>query len=85
MASKAKAIADYLVSEGTERTTSGNYIFSFDDIEELFSVTVDDKLITDIEKCLDYEVVATLDTYDGIFDLYFYTDYCPNCEEVYDE
>ena len=78
----ARIIADHMTKEGTEMTLSGSYIFSFDEINQLFSTSLPDDmdLVEKITDALDPDIVADADTTEG-FDLVFYLDYCPNVEE----
>ena len=36
VSNNAKAIADYMLDEGSEQTSSGNWIFSYDEINNRF-------------------------------------------------
>ena len=79
----AKTIADYLIDEGTENTTSGNMHFSFDEINRRFGVSLpeDADMLENIAYSLmDGEnslVVSDVIT-DSDIDVMFYTMYCPN-------
>ena len=77
----AQTIADHMTKKGTEMTLSGSYIFSFDEINQLFSTSLPDDmdLVEKITDALDTEIVADADTTEG-FDLVFYLDHCPNAE-----
>ena len=82
---KYQQIADYMINEGCDQTSSGNYIFYYDEINEKFGVNLpdDNQLLDDIAKYIteeQHEIVADLDLSQG-FDLDFYTDYCPNIDE----
>lgn len=85
VSNKAKTIADYMIAEGCEQTSSGNWIFTYDEINRRFGTDLpnDAKLINQIA---DYiyanksDVVADHDLSQG-FDLDFYTDCCPNIDE----
>ena len=48
----AQTIAEYMIDEGTELTSSGNYHFSFDEINERFGTNLpSDKAMLDILTC----------------------------------
>ena len=81
----AKAIADYMIAEGCEQTSSGNWIFAYDEINKRFGTDLpnDAELIDQIAEYIHAEksdMVADLDLSQG-FDLDFYTDHCPNINE----
>lgn len=86
---KANRIANYMVDIGIRNTTTGNYIFAYPEINEMFRVNLpkDRNLLLEILDIL-YDrydtVIAELD-WDQIqsagFDFIFYLDYCPNLED----
>ena len=80
--SYAQTIAGYMIDEGTERTESGNYHFSFAEINERFGTSLpgDKKMLDKIVSSLDSEIVADVNTTED-FDLMFYPDYCPYAED----
>ena len=79
----AAEAAEFMVNEGRKQTTSGNYHFEFDEIEDMVGAVVDEKFKKRV-----YEYVfgtagycvAELDMSED-FDFVFYTAYCPNAEE----
>ena len=80
-----KSISDYMIAEGSEQTTSGNWIFTYDEINEQFGTDLpnDAELINQVAEYICAEksdVVSDLDLSQG-FDLDFYTDHCPNIDE----
>ena len=80
-----KAISDYMIAEGSEQTTSGNWIFTYDEINNKFGTDLpnDAELINQITEyiyAVKSDVVSDLDLSQG-FDLDFYTDHCPNIDE----
>lgn len=85
VSNKAKTIADYMIAEGCEQTSSGNWIFTYDEINRRFGTDLpnDAELINQIA---DYiyanknDVVADHVLSQG-FDLDFYTDCYPNIDE----
>lgn len=86
-----KHIVDYMIMHGTENTTSGNYIFTVDELSEIFKL--DSSFIINHE----VDILNELYTRDEIlgeiwmerdsdfviesFDLNFGTDYCPNLDD----
>ena len=78
----AQTIAEHLIDESTDNTHSGNYHFSFQEINERFGTSLpsDKELLEKIVSSLDYEMVADVDTTED-FDLMFYLAYCPNAED----
>ena len=77
-----EAIANYMVVKGCGSTTSGNRIFSFSEIAEHFSITVD-KLRELEDKILDvlYDCPQVCDengvwTDNDEFNIMFYGNYC---------
>lgn len=86
---KANRIAKYMVEIGISNTTTGNYIFTYSEINELFRVNLpgDQNLLLEILDIL-YDryddVIAELD-WDQLqsagFDFVFYLDYCSNLED----
>lgn len=77
----AQTIAEFLVDEGTDKTHSGNYHFSFAEINERFGTSLpsDQEMLDKIVSSLDSEIVADVDTTED-FDLMYYLDYCPYAE-----
>ena len=81
-------IADYMVKHGTENTNYGTWVFEVDELAKKFNIT--EKWFQDLEDCIMSErylreVVADVDReLSGndmtitLFDVDFYTDYCPN-------
>lgn len=78
----AQTIAEHLIDEGTDKTHSGNYHFSFTDINERFGTALpsDGEMLMKIVSALDTEIVSDVDTTED-FDLMFYLDYCPYAED----
>ena len=74
----AQTIAEYLIDEGTDKTHSGNYHFSFAEVNERFGTSLpgDKEMLEKIVSALDSEIVADVDATED-FDLTFYLDYCP--------
>ena len=80
----AQTIAEFITDYGTSETMSGNYLISFEEINKRFGVDLfhDEELLNKVMDSFDWDVVSSLDITDGDFDLTFYTDYCP---QYYDE
>ena len=79
----AAEAAEYMVNEGRKQTTSGNYHFEFDEIEDMFGAVVDEefkKRVSEYVSETSGYCVAELDMSED-FDFVFYTAYCPNAEE----
>lgn len=83
-------IADYIIKNGTSQTTSGNAIFYYDELADKFGVNVR-KIISGAEDivnelckheefCWDDQVIMG-----DCFDVMFYTNYCPNCYDYYED
>lgn len=94
-----KKIVDYMIQEGTQCTTSGNWHFSFDEIADTFEVTpqwieehaddFEDEIysheeIADEGCWFDYDDDTDPDRKTG-FDLLFWLGYCPYAEEDEEE
>ena len=85
---KANMIAKYMVDIGISNTTTGNYIFTYSEINQMFKTNLpnDFDLLSEIVDVLynRYDsVIADLDfdwVRDGSFDFIFYLDYCPNLQ-----
>lgn len=77
----AQTIAEYMIDEGTELTSSGNYHFSFDEINERFGTNLpsDKAMLDKILNEFSPDIVADIDTTED-FDLMFYMAYCPNAD-----
>ena len=82
-----RQIADYMVKYGTENTNYGTWVFEVDELAKKFDVTEewikehDDGImselyfreeVADVERELDENMTITL------YDVDFYTDFCPN-------
>ena len=85
---KAHEIAKYIVETGTKETTTGNYIFEFDEINQKFGADIpeDIDLYHDIIDTLfdDYaDIVCETDApiKGGVFDIIFYLEHCPNADD----
>lgn len=77
------AVAEYMVIEGCVRTMAGNYHFEFNEIEDLFGMSIDDDFKESVGEHIaeNYsDMVAELDMEED-FDFLFYTGCCPYAEE----
>lgn len=78
-------IADFLVTEGTRETTSGNWCISFEDVAEEFDVDYG-WVESNAERIVDYmdsnheEILSETWLDNGEFDMNFGLAYCPNVE-----
>ena len=77
----AQTIAEYMIHVGTENTTTGNWHFGFDSINERFGLDLknDEDMVELIREELykQGDILSDVDIYDDDFDLMFYLDYCP--------
>lgn len=83
-----RQIADYMVKHGTENTNYGTWVFEVDELAKKFNVT--EKWIQEHEDGIMSELYLREEVADverelsgngmtiTLFDVYFYTDYCPN-------
>lgn len=83
-----REIAEYLVAEGTELTSTGSWIFDFSEIADQFALNDDfiydsiDYIVDELCKCK--EVLSTDDMVsleDKTLTVTFGTDYCPYLNE----
>ena len=79
-----REIADRVIKEGTENTTSGSWMAYFEELgdKELFISNNSDEIVNELYK---HQEVAEADVADDAFNMTFYLDYCPNIEEQEDE
>lgn len=79
-----KQIADYMVKTGTSETTSGNYIFYFDEIANQFQLArLSTQLIEEIVYfiLINYKDEVSDIDYANCFDINFWLSACKNFEE----
>lgn len=85
-----KHIVDYMIKEGTENTTSGNYIFTVDELSEHFMldssfiIRHEEDILNELysrDEILDVWMDRDFDFAIESFDLNFGTDFCPNIED----
>lgn len=86
---KISMIVDYLISEGTSDTTTGNYIISYLEISEILGIPYNwikehRKEIIDILDARDEILSETWGEKDDEFDMDFCLGYCPNYDEDFD-
>ena len=78
---RLEKLVSYMIKEGTEQTTTGNYIFDYYELPEQFEFICDnEELITDL--LLEHNEVLDVDLHDKEFDIIFALDYCENAEQV---
>lgn len=79
--SYAQTIAEYMIHVGTENTTTGNWHFGFDSINERVGLDLknDEEMVELIREELykQGDILSDVGIYDDNFDLMFYLDYCP--------
>jgi len=74
---RLESLVAYMLATGTEQTTTGNYIFSFDELQEPFEFVCEhEEIIADMLAA--NEKVLDIDTSDHQFDIIFGLDWCPN-------
>ncbi len=83
-----RQIADYMVKCGTENTDSGSWVFEVDELAKKFNITEkwiqehEDGIMSELylrEEVADVErELSGNDMTITLFDVDFYTDYCPN-------
>lgn len=78
---QTEQVVDYIIRQGTENTTEGNWIMGFDEIPaELMKPWQVKKSQDNIaERLSTHKEVADIVINDGHFDVCYYLDYCPNC------
>ena len=79
-----REIADRVIKEGAENTTSGSWMAYFEEFgdKELFISNNSDEIVNEL---YNHQEVAEADVADDAFNMTFYLDYCPNIEEQDDE
>lgn len=82
----ANNLMDALIAEGTKKTTSGNYIFYFNEIKKDYKVDLkkEKKLLNEMitfARIHRDSIIADLEVYDECLDFNFYLQFCPNLEE----
>ena len=80
-------LLDSMIAEGTRKTSSGNYIFYFNEIKKKYQVDLnkEKKLLGEIiaeARLHRSAIIADLVVDDGCLDFNFYLDYCPNYDET---
>lgn len=76
---RIKALAEYLIAEGTTSTNEGNWVFYYDEFEENedFVREHTDEIETELYK---HEEVADVIINDESIDVNYYLDFCPQVE-----
>ena len=74
---------DFIITEGTSQTTEGNWILSFEELENRTGLCLSGKpflqeLLGDM--LCDRPEVADLTIDDSCIDIVYYLDFCPNCQ-----
>lgn len=81
-------LAERIVKEGIEKTTEGNWIFYYDEIQELSDLSLSEnpalaELLADM--ILDRQEVSQINICSDCLDMCFYLDHCPGCQEEQEE
>lgn len=82
-----KTVADYMVKTGTLNTTSGNWIFTYDDLHEAYGINevwFYETYLSMVEELYNHDAVSDV-IFDGeaaAFDINFFLDFCPNADEA---
>lgn len=74
-------LANQIIKDGTQNTSTGNWIISFDKVEKQFGVAVseDNGIAALLENELEgRDEIADLDMTDGNIDVVYHLAYCPN-------
>ena len=84
---QAREIVEFIVRDGTQNTSNGNWISDFDELQKQTKLCMDGKpffqqLIGNM--LCERPEVADLSIGEGCFDVDYYLDYCPNCEQEQD-
>lgn len=77
-------LADKIIKEGTQNTSSGSWIIYFDELQDRYHVPVspDNGIGSMLLKILETRTeMAEIEPMEDGFDMVFYLDYCPNLEE----
>ena len=84
MKDKTKEIVDYMVTVGCDLTTTGNFIFEFEEIEEEFNIKLNKDLIEEIASYAyqHYEDKIIEIGTENYFDFIFYLNSCPHYEGI---
>ncbi|WP_455617239.1 DUF6329 domain-containing protein [Eisenbergiella sp.] len=84
MNQKLAAAVDFIVTDGTSQTSSGNWILSFEELKEQTGVDVlGEPFIQEAlgDMLCDRPEVADLTIESGQFDVFYHLDFCPNCQQ----
>lgn len=84
MKDKIKEIVDYMVTVGCDLTTTGNFIFEFEEIEEEFNIKLNKDLIEEIASYAyqhNKDKIIEINT-ENCFDFIFYLNSCPHYEDI---
>ena len=75
---------DAIIAEGASRTTEGNWMVSFEELEDMTGLCVEGKPFlqeTLGDMLCSRQEVADLTIEDGQFDVAYHLDFCPNCRK----
>ena len=89
LTARLNELTDQLIREGTQNTSSGSWVFYFDEIQEQYGVNLKDSGSISTILCDLLAVrqeMAEIEPLEDGLDMTFYLDYCPNLEDrVLDE
>lgn len=77
-------LADEIIKDGTQNTSNGSWAIYFDEIEDRYSVHVTPNngigtlLLRDLSSS---DEIAEIEPMEDGFDITYYLDYCPNCND----
>lgn len=77
-------LAERIIKEGIEKTTEGNWIFYYDEIQELSGLSLSEnpalaELLADMIQ--ERQEVSQINIRSDCLDMCFYLDHCPGCQE----
>ncbi len=84
MNQKLAAAVDFIIADGTSQTSSGNWILSFEELQEHTGIDVlGEPFVQEVlgDMLCDRPEVADLTIENDQFDVVYHLDFCPNCEQ----
>lgn len=83
LALQAQRAVEFIIQEGTENTTSGNWILSFDELEQQSGLSMKSPFFQQLigNMLCERPEVADLSIEDNGFDVTYYLDFCRNFEQ----
>lgn len=81
-----KEIAELIINDGTINTSNGNWVVYYDELPECYDVSeVKENVMEIIAELGRHDEVADVGADADCIDVMFYTGYCPNVEDEYEE